>query len=191
MGQNQLQLRLLHLIGFSQFLPPLTNRKESLELLSIISLLSSGVVAYVDVRSESDNRSRAVGYELQQLGATVVDKFSESVTHLVYKDGKKRTLDMALRRKIHLVSVLWVERLAAQLWICMTSSHEYLIDSLWICVALFAICIEMSWIFKWKVGCWVMNMHGFIAWIFKWFIVNIHCLILNMDWNVMNILLKG
>jgi len=68
----------------------------------------AGVVAYVDVRTECDNRSRAVESVLRQLGADVSLKLSKDVTHVVFKDGKKNTRDVALRRKLHLVSVLWV-----------------------------------------------------------------------------------
>lgn len=84
-------------------------QKPRLASEALASSILQGVVAYVDVRTESDNRSRAVGLELEHLGATVVDRFTDDVTHFVYKDGKKRSLDMALRRKVQLVSVLWVE----------------------------------------------------------------------------------
>jgi len=70
----------------------------------------SGVVAYVDVRTECDNRSRAVESVLRQLGATVSVKLSKDVTHVIFKDGKKRTRDVALRRRLHFVSVLWLVR---------------------------------------------------------------------------------
>ena len=80
------------------------------KLFHIIQIIFSGVIAFVDVRTESDNRSRAIGHELQQLGAVVVDRLTDDVTHVIYKDGRKRTLDAALKRKLHLVTVLWVER---------------------------------------------------------------------------------
>jgi len=67
-----------------------------------------GIVAFVDVRTECDNRSRAVESVLRQMGAEVASKISKDVTHVVFKDGKKRTRDMALRRQLHFVSVLWV-----------------------------------------------------------------------------------
>lgn len=34
----------------------------------------------------------------------------EPVTHVIWKDGKKSTKDKALKRGLHLVSVLWVDR---------------------------------------------------------------------------------
>lgn len=77
-------------------------------LLHFAVLCITGVVAFVDVRTECDNRSRAVEAVLRQLGAEVSSKISKDVTHVVFKDGKKRTRDMASRRQLHLVSVLWV-----------------------------------------------------------------------------------
>ncbi|XP_071837773.1 microcephalin-like isoform X2 [Apostichopus japonicus] len=67
------------------------------------------VVAYVEVRTKTENRSRGVQYQLEQLGANVVSKLSNNVTHLIWKDGKKPTLERARKRGIHVVSVLWVE----------------------------------------------------------------------------------
>jgi len=71
-------------------------------------LCVAGVVAFVDVRTECDNRSRAIESVLRQLGAAVSFKLSKDVTHVVFKDGKKRTRDVALRRRLHFVSVLWL-----------------------------------------------------------------------------------
>jgi len=45
---------------------------------------------------------------LRQLGAEVASKISKDVTHVVFKDGKKRTHDVAVRRQLYLVSVSWV-----------------------------------------------------------------------------------
>ena len=77
-----------------------------------IYMYVTDVTAYVDVRSGSENRSLAIACELTRLGATVLDRFTEGVTHVVFKDGHKRTLNMARRRegRVKLVSVLWVER---------------------------------------------------------------------------------
>jgi len=38
----------------------------------------------------------------------VSSKLSKDVTHVIFKDGKKRTRDVALRRRLHFVSVLWL-----------------------------------------------------------------------------------
>ncbi|XP_038047413.1 microcephalin-like isoform X3 [Patiria miniata] len=69
------------------------------------------VVAYVEVRTKMENRSNSVCKQLERLGAVVVKKFTndEPVTHVVWKDGKKSTKDKAIKRGIHLVSVLWVD----------------------------------------------------------------------------------
>ena len=69
----------------------------------------SDVVAFAEVRSGHDNRSESVRRELEQLGATVTRKFDNSVTHVIFKEGSKRTLTKAKKKGVHLVSVLWVE----------------------------------------------------------------------------------
>lgn len=70
----------------------------------------SDVVAYVEVRTANDNRSAAVKRVLERMGARVQEKFSDDVTHVVFKEGKKRTKDKAQKLGVHLVSVLWVDR---------------------------------------------------------------------------------
>ncbi|XP_062600147.1 microcephalin-like, partial [Saccostrea cucullata] len=67
------------------------------------------VVAYVEVRSTNDNRSKAICRELVQLGAVVAKTFSNDVTHVVLKEGSKRTITKATKKGVHLVSVLWVD----------------------------------------------------------------------------------
>ncbi|XP_078688259.1 microcephalin-like isoform X2 [Branchiostoma floridae x Branchiostoma belcheri] len=69
------------------------------------------VVVYVEVRCNDtmENRSKAVAKQLELLGAQVEPKLSREVTHVVFKDGKKSTLDRAIKKGLHLVSVLWVE----------------------------------------------------------------------------------
>ena len=78
--------------------------------LLIIKLVFSDVIAYVEVRSNNENRSRAIEKELCKLGAVVERKISNDTTHVVFKDGKKSTRDRASKRGIHLVNVLWVDR---------------------------------------------------------------------------------
>ncbi|XP_067678748.1 microcephalin-like [Haliotis asinina] len=68
-----------------------------------------GVTAYVEVRTCNDNRSHAISAALRQLGAVVVSKFTDDVTHVIFKEGLKRTRDKAIKKNIHLVSVLWVD----------------------------------------------------------------------------------
>lgn len=82
------------------------------ELSFILSIID--VVAYVEVRTNADNRSKGVMRELAQLGAVIAKKFTYDVTHVVFKDGKKSTRDRALKRGLHLVTVLWVDRYALE-----------------------------------------------------------------------------
>ncbi|XP_077870405.1 uncharacterized protein LOC102805140 [Saccoglossus kowalevskii] len=67
------------------------------------------VVAFVEVRSKAENRSRAVAKQLELLGARVSPKLTDDVTHLVWKEGKNSNKTKAMKKGIHLVSVLWVE----------------------------------------------------------------------------------
>ncbi|KAL8590491.1 hypothetical protein ACOMHN_011704 [Nucella lapillus] len=73
------------------------------------SEILKGVVAYVEVRTASDNRSAAVKWVLERMGARVAEKFSDDVTHVIFKEGKKRTRDKAQKLGVHMVSVLWVD----------------------------------------------------------------------------------
>lgn len=85
-----------------------------------MQLLFTDVVAYVEVRSTNDNRSKAICRELVhmvQLGAVVAKTFTDDVTHVVLKEGSKRTINKATKKGVHLVSVLWVDRLEIRnLW---------------------------------------------------------------------------
>ncbi|XP_077991565.1 uncharacterized protein LOC144445799 [Glandiceps talaboti] len=89
--------------------------ENSLELNSplpqpaVESTVLKDVVAYVEVRSNSENRSKAVAWQLELLGAKVVSKFTDDVTHVVWKDGKTITRTKAVKKGIHLVSVLWID----------------------------------------------------------------------------------
>ena len=71
---------------------------------------SSDVVALVEVRTGAENRTKAIISKLKQLGASVVEKLNDSVTHVIWKDGKKSTVDRAKKRGIPVVTVLWVDR---------------------------------------------------------------------------------
>ena len=76
-----------------------------------MNLQIAGVVAFVEVRSSNDNRSAAIAHELSQLGAKVETTFSDEVTHVVYKEGLKRTWNRATKRGVPMVSVSWIDRL--------------------------------------------------------------------------------
>ena len=71
-------------------------------------LINVGVIAFVDVRTGSDNRSRSIANEMEKLGAIVVPHFSKKVTHLIFKDGSKPIYDKAKSLGIPIVSYLWV-----------------------------------------------------------------------------------
>lgn len=77
-------------------------------------------MAYVEVRTANDNRSASIQKVLERLGARVEQNFTDEVTHVIFKEGKKRTYDRAIKRKVHLVSVLWVERYALE---CLLLSY--------------------------------------------------------------------
>ena len=87
----------------------------------------SDVVAYVEVRTANDNRSAAVKRVLERMGARVQEKFSDDVTHVIFKEGKKRTKDKAQKLRVHLVSVLWVDRYeqGRKIWALPTAWNQF------------------------------------------------------------------
>lgn len=68
-----------------------------------------GVVAFIEVRSNTENRFDGISKQVEMLGATVVKKLTPEVTHVIFKDGKRTIRERALKKGIYLVSVLWVE----------------------------------------------------------------------------------
>ncbi|KAM3932354.1 microcephalin [Leptodactylus fuscus] len=76
------------------------------------SSILAGVVAFVDVWSsnQTENYSKMFSQQLLNLGAKVSKTFNKQVTHVVFKDGSQSTWDKAVKRKVKLVSVLWVEK---------------------------------------------------------------------------------
>ncbi|XP_055886393.1 microcephalin-like isoform X1 [Biomphalaria glabrata] len=74
-----------------------------------LNSILKGIVAYVEVRSNNDNRSAAVYKELEFLGSEIRTSFSDDVTHVVFKEGLKRTWNKARKRNVPLVSVSWLE----------------------------------------------------------------------------------
>ncbi|XP_069829545.1 microcephalin isoform X2 [Dendropsophus ebraccatus] len=72
----------------------------------------TGVVAFVDVWSSNrtENYSKLFTQQLLNLGAKVSKTFNKQVTHVVFKDGSQSTWDKAVKSKVKLVSVLWVEK---------------------------------------------------------------------------------
>lgn len=91
-----------------------------------MQFLFTDVVTYVEVRSTNDNRSKAICRELVQLGAVVAKTFTDDVTHVVLKEGSKRTINKATKKGVHLVSVLWVDRLEFRdLWSTSSVTQMY------------------------------------------------------------------
>ncbi|KAJ4432249.1 hypothetical protein ANN_20865 [Periplaneta americana] len=87
----------------------LEEKEELPDTQPVSSLLLKDIIAYVEVRSGGDNRSMGVKAHLKSLGATVRDKFTNDVTHVVFNEGLWSTYKKAVSRKVHLVSVLWIE----------------------------------------------------------------------------------
>ncbi|XP_074640211.1 uncharacterized protein LOC141898272 [Tubulanus polymorphus] len=73
------------------------------------SPILNGVVAYVEVRSGNENRGKGVIAVLRKLGAEIRLRFTNDVTHVVFKEGTKRTVEKAKKKGIKVVSVLWVD----------------------------------------------------------------------------------
>ncbi|XP_071523507.1 microcephalin-like isoform X2 [Panulirus ornatus] len=76
---------------------------------SALNSALQGIVAYVEVRMGSDNRSAVIKEQLKALGAEVRERLTADVTHVIFKDGSKSVFDRAMKRGLHLVSSLWVE----------------------------------------------------------------------------------
>ncbi|XP_012562524.2 uncharacterized protein LOC101240744 isoform X1 [Hydra vulgaris] len=69
-----------------------------------------GITVFVDVRAEHENRSKAVSRELEKLGATISEKFTKNVTHVVFKDGRPSTYNQVRKYlNVFFVSILWVD----------------------------------------------------------------------------------
>ena len=66
------------------------------------------MVAYVDVRTGSDNRSKSIANEMERMGAVILAHFSKKVTHVIFKDGSKPVYDKAKSLGIPILSYLWV-----------------------------------------------------------------------------------
>lgn len=68
-----------------------------------------GVVAYIEVRSNTENRSEAISKQMEMLGAKISKRFASDVTHVIFKDGKRSTKEKAIKKGVYLVSVLWID----------------------------------------------------------------------------------
>ncbi|XP_077146167.1 microcephalin isoform X1 [Ranitomeya variabilis] len=72
----------------------------------------TGVIAFIDVWSSNrtENYSKMFSQQLLNLGAKVSKTFNKQVTHVIYKDGSQSTWEKAVKNKVQLVSVLWVDK---------------------------------------------------------------------------------
>ncbi|XP_065843207.1 microcephalin-like isoform X2 [Oscarella lobularis] len=74
-----------------------------------ISQPLEGVVACVEVRDFMENRFSGVAKQVEKLGGKAVNRIRKDVTHLIFQDGKPHVLEKAEMKKIHIVSVMWLE----------------------------------------------------------------------------------
>ncbi|OON18965.1 BRCA1 protein, partial [Opisthorchis viverrini] len=68
-----------------------------------------GVVAFVDVKSSLGNPALAISSRLKNLGAEVVHSLTSTVTHVIFRNGSELTKQWARKRRVRLVSPLWVK----------------------------------------------------------------------------------
>ncbi|CAG9864508.1 unnamed protein product [Phyllotreta striolata] len=68
-----------------------------------------GVIAFVEVKTGENDRSKGIKFVLESMGATIRDRFLKDVTHVIYKEGSVSTYQKAKFIGAKLVSVLWVE----------------------------------------------------------------------------------
>ncbi|CAG9840235.1 unnamed protein product [Diabrotica balteata] len=80
-----------------------------------------GVIAFVEVKTGTKDRSDAVKAHLQSMGAVIREKITKDVTHVIFKDGSFTTYQKANLLKVHLVSVLWLEACKSS---CMKVSEK-------------------------------------------------------------------
>lgn len=66
-------------------------------------------IFYVEIRTERDNRSLGIKQKLIDMGAAVNDKLYINTTHCIFKDGLVSSYQLAKRRNIPVVSLLWIE----------------------------------------------------------------------------------
>ncbi|KAG0765232.1 hypothetical protein G6F57_004926 [Rhizopus arrhizus] len=70
-----------------------------------------GVVACLDVRTEDgDDVSQNFERALQSMGAKTRRTFSDSCTHLIFKNGSPATIKKALSKNVHIINLLWISR---------------------------------------------------------------------------------
>ncbi|TGZ64674.1 hypothetical protein CRM22_006252 [Opisthorchis felineus] len=73
------------------------------------SNILNGVVAFVDVKSSLGNQALAISSRLKYLGAEVVHSLTNSITHVIFRNGSELTKQWARKRRVWLVSPLWIK----------------------------------------------------------------------------------
>ena len=86
-------------------------RKNSCRLLNNVPTryLLKGVTAYVEVKTNHEDRSACVTSRLKSMGAKISKRLSSRCSHLVFKDGSLSTYNKAKNLSLHIVSVSWIE----------------------------------------------------------------------------------
>ncbi|KAI9251905.1 hypothetical protein BDA99DRAFT_185480 [Phascolomyces articulosus] len=103
------------------------NKNSSITKKVDPSQILKGVIACLDIRTEDgDDVSQSFERSLQSMGAKTRRTFSDSITHLIYKNGSTATLRKALGKKVVIVNLLWITRCKSEGK--RLSEKEFLID---------------------------------------------------------------
>ena len=68
-----------------------------------------GVTVFVDFRTGADNRGASVKALAMELGATVSERLTSTVTHVIFKDGSLPNYKKAQRLGLHIVAFSWLD----------------------------------------------------------------------------------
>jgi len=82
---------------------------ENLTDLTKKAHILTGIVIFVDFRSENENRGNVLKKAASDLGATIADKLVSTVTHVIFKDGSRITYQKAKKAGLHILSAGWLE----------------------------------------------------------------------------------
>lgn len=82
---------------------------NSLDYGPVIKEVLTGVIAYVEVRSDLGDLSKLFAKHLHSLGAEISATLCKKTTHIVFKNGKPSTYKKGIEMKIPIVSVLWID----------------------------------------------------------------------------------
>ncbi|ETN61253.1 hypothetical protein AND_007075 [Anopheles darlingi] len=85
------------------------------------------VCVYVEVRSETDNRSDGIKQHIASLGARVNERLLKDTTHVIFKDGLLSTYQKAKKMNIPVVSILWIE--ACKRHTCLMNPDDFKISN--------------------------------------------------------------